>query len=449
MRKTIVHKTKSCLQLHAFAPVLWLVAVLHTFSPGMAQQGRQNEQRENTPPAQPSKDEQPIKNPSTQEFLDIWFLNASRERRDLMLDWLDQADAKKLGEDAYLIPLADYVYGDYRNRPIRVLEMYDHFVKLEKTPDSLRQLRGFVGRFILRPLLAEIQDGELKNVLPIAKVAAGTGDPYQSYAPIGIALRRSNAEGAAEVYAKLVRIAAVDPKLGQERFAKLLELWGRITPDQPDGSDEGADRLPQPRGGRGDPSSGRGDPRGAREDRSGNRAERRAMRQVKQVPFVSFEGPDLDGNTISTKDFRGKVLLIDFWATWCGPCLKKAPEIVALKKEFADQGLAVLGVSLDKNDQEQRVREVAEKMGMTWPQIYSGGYYESEAAVLNNVQAIPEVILLDRQGRPRARGLTGEKLKQTVQKLLQESRPQQSSGKSLKDRPKPAEQGQPGEENQP
>ncbi|MCC5831332.1 MAG: TlpA family protein disulfide reductase [Phycisphaeraceae bacterium] len=155
-----------------------------------------------------------------------------------------------------------------------------------------------------------------------------------------------------------------------------------------------------------------------------------------QVPFVSFSGPSLeDGKEIAISDFKGKVLLVDFWATWCGPCIAKMPEIVKLYDEYKDEGLEVLGVSLDRADQATAIRRTMARHNMTWPQIYSGEAFEGRPAAANNVRAIPTTFLIDRDGRARYTNLRGEALAKRVQELLAE-RPGQpiSSSDSAADR---------------
>ncbi len=363
--------------------------------------GDQATQQEPTKPAASPIDDA-VRKAIVKDFFDVWLMKQLRERSQKLKEWLETNNQLNLGEDAYLIPLVRYVIEDYRERPKRVKEMYEHFVKLGRTPASLREFEGLTDRFILGPLLSEIRTGKFTNVESITKVLAGAGDPYPVYAQIGVELKRSEADRAGEVYAQLIRRAARDENLTKERFTKLIELCGRVQPGSPNrGKPVRGARQGRGRGGRGDQAKPVQEP-------------------PKQVPFASFKGPNLDGKVVSTDDFKGNVLMIDFWATWCVPCLKQAPELVELHKQYQEDGLAVLGVSLDKKGTRDRVREVVKEIGMNWPHIYTGGYWQAEPALLNNVRSIPFVILLDRKGRPRASGLRGEELKQKVKELLDE-----------------------------
>ena len=85
------------------------------------------------------------------------------------------------------------------------------------------------------------------------------------------------------------------------------------------------------------------------------------------VRFAEFSGTTIDGKEVSVKDFRGKVLLIDFWATWCGPCVREMPNVVATWEKYKDRGFAILGVSLDREGDEDKLRAFVRKHGMGWP----------------------------------------------------------------------------------
>src|SRR5690606_26330573 len=108
----------------------------------------------------------------------------------------------------------------------------------------------------------------------------------------------------------------------------------------------------------------------------------------------------------------------DFWATWCGPCLAEMPALVKLREAHEEQGLQIVGVTLDSAGGEEKIRTVMRRYGMTWPQVYDGGGWQTRPAVVNSVRAIPETILLDRNGVARYRGLRGEKLDAKVRELL-------------------------------
>jgi thiol-disulfide isomerase/thioredoxin len=127
---------------------------------------------------------------------------------------------------------------------------------------------------------------------------------------------------------------------------------------------------------------------------------------------------DLQGNALSIEKFKGKVLLIDFWATWCGPCIAELPNVVAAYKKHHDKGFEILGISLDNEDKTKLDKFLASHAGMTWPQFYDGKGWKNEIAQLYGVKSIPATYLLDQNGKVYRTGLRGKALERAVQKLL-------------------------------
>ena len=114
------------------------------------------------------------------------------------------------------------------------------------------------------------------------------------------------------------------------------------------------------------------------------------------------EAPEIDivdaqGKKVSLKDFRGKKLLIDFWASWCPDCRKASPELVALYKEYKDKGLEILSVSLDEDTNAWQA--AISKDQYTWPQALAKGVWKSNAAQTYALRWIPTAILLDKDGK--------------------------------------------------
>ena len=107
-------------------------------------------------------------------------------------------------------------------------------------------------------------------------------------------------------------------------------------------------------------------------------------------PITSFVASDMQGRTVRfPEDYRGKVVLLDFWATWCGPCMEEMPNLVSVLRAESAKGFEILGVSLDSSGQAGAVRTVLSKQLMIWPQIYEGGAWETRLAKLYAINSIP------------------------------------------------------------
>ncbi|MGJ8760669.1 MAG: redoxin domain-containing protein [Polaribacter sp.] len=130
-----------------------------------------------------------------------------------------------------------------------------------------------------------------------------------------------------------------------------------------------------------------------------------------------FSIPSLDGGQTTLYEYRGKVLLVDCWATWCGPCIEAMPHIGEIYKEFSPQGLEVLGISYDKD--ETRWREFLKKNEyITWDQASSLKEWACPSSKVFSVTMIPATILIDKNGVVAGRNLKGEELEAKIKELL-------------------------------
>ncbi len=134
-------------------------------------------------------------------------------------------------------------------------------------------------------------------------------------------------------------------------------------------------------------------------------------------PAPNFSAPSPEGKTISLKESLGKVTIIDFWASWCGPCRVENPNVVALYKEFHDKGLNIIGVSLDK--EASKWKEAIAKDGLLWPQVSNLKHWKEPIALQYNVESIPATFILDAKGNIVAKNLRGDALRAKVVALLE------------------------------
>jgi thiol-disulfide isomerase/thioredoxin len=144
--------------------------------------------------------------------------------------------------------------------------------------------------------------------------------------------------------------------------------------------------------------------------------------QLSKMPIViGEEAPNIedatpDGNTYSLKSMRGKVVLVDFWASWCGPCRRANPHVVELYHKYKDKGFDVIGVSLDQN-KEKWVKAIQDD-NLTWHHVSDLGGWQSKWARVYGVSAIPHALLIDREGRVIANKINPGELENYIRKAL-------------------------------
>jgi thiol-disulfide isomerase/thioredoxin len=137
---------------------------------------------------------------------------------------------------------------------------------------------------------------------------------------------------------------------------------------------------------------------------------------VTGAKFPDFSEKDLAGKPLSIAGYKGKVVLIDFWATWCGPCRAELPNVIEIYQKNHVQGFEIIGVSLDSD--RAKLDSFLKSKGMTWAQYFDGEGWSNKLAKKYGVNSIPMTYLLDREGKIIGKDLRGDELAEAVTKAL-------------------------------
>ncbi len=220
---------------------------------------------------------------------------------------------------------------------------------------------------------------------------------------------RDNATAALPAIETFAKIAPDDPRVegllyqvarGVEEPAKKAELEDRILKDYPKGRYAGMIQ--------------------------GDRRKREAVGKPFELEFTDA----IKETTVSMKGLKGKVVVVDFWATWCGPCVAEMPKMKELYAKYKDQGVEFIGVSLDQPKEEgglDKLKEFVAKNEIGWPQYYQGAGWDSEFSGSWGVSAIPCVFIVDAEGKLYSTEARG-KLETLIPELLEKKKAADAGG---------------------
>jgi thiol-disulfide isomerase/thioredoxin len=145
-------------------------------------------------------------------------------------------------------------------------------------------------------------------------------------------------------------------------------------------------------------------------------AEAKQIARLADLGTIKFTA--VDGREVDVAKLKGHVVLIDFWATWCGPCKEELPNVKAVYQKLHDKGFEVVSISLDDAKSKQKLVDFVAANGIPWPQMFDGKGWETELAVKYGVKAIPAMFLLDKEGKLASLEARGPELEKQVSKLL-------------------------------
>lgn len=131
-----------------------------------------------------------------------------------------------------------------------------------------------------------------------------------------------------------------------------------------------------------------------------------------------FTEADTSGKTVDLNSFRGKYVLIDFWASWCGPCRHENPNVVKAFNKYKGKNFTIIGVSLDRPGKKDKWLEAIHKDGLNWTQVSDLKFWDSKTAALYAVRGIPQNFLLDPNGKIIAKNLRGDDLDEKLAELF-------------------------------
>lgn len=249
--------------------------------------------------------------------------------------------------------------------------------------DAVKQFRGYIdkhprtveadnARLIVAELLGSVLDDTEGSVAELKKVAGEARDPEMRLQA------RAMTVGGLINLGKFDEAETLLKNLAQEKSNPQIQAFARAN----------LERLPK------------------------------AKALAKGATPPDFSEKDLSGNDQSLAKHRGKVLLVDFWASWCPPCRAEMPNVKATYDKYHDQGFEILGISLDQKIED--ARKYAEDEKIRWPLIADGKYWEAKLAQAYGIQAIPATLLLDKKGVIRYKDLRGPALEKAVATLLAE-----------------------------
>ena len=148
-------------------------------------------------------------------------------------------------------------------------------------------------------------------------------------------------------------------------------------------------------------------------DQLGGELNKPGIGEAMDLKFTSLAGKEID-----LADMKGKVILIDFWATWCGPCIAELPNVLKAYETYHDKGFEIIGISLDNAKDEAKLKSFVKDKNMPWPQAFDGKGWDTDLAQQYGISSIPATFLVGKDGKIVSSNLRGPALSLAVKKEL-------------------------------
>ena len=150
-------------------------------------------------------------------------------------------------------------------------------------------------------------------------------------------------------------------------------------------------------------------------------------------PLPNFKATDaITGEPLSLKDFRGKIVLVDFWAVWCPPCIVELPNIKKTYEKYHDKGFEIISISLDSDNDIGKCKQFIDRENMTWHHVIEGGVWDTRLVKKYNIQAIPAMFILDANGVVVTDKARGPALAKAIEEAMEKTPPTPSTETALR-----------------